>query len=354
MRHRRTLIDAYLRAHDPVPRVTAADAPPASPATEVQLAGTAAEAERASTARRTTSPPTHASSRRPRRRGLPALAAATTMAAIAVVAFMPGRATHTTDAFLSPEAAVAAASADLERDGILHWSIRPHRLAPGAGATTPPPATSGSAAGKGPEHWLDLKTHATAVVLPPNAPGASGVHPERTWYNGRRTYRALWPARPGARDPRPVLVRTVRRRGEAIPEATQTSPIEKLRALLAAAARGDALLADAAPVNGVPVVRVTKRERTDDGLKTTRTWMTRESPPRPLRVQETFKFSRKKLAEVSPRVRRDMLTWGGIDTTFDGWQLLPRTPENLAKVAPPDFDPAKVRVVTQFLGPRKR
>ena len=326
MRRRRTLIEDYLKAHDPL-------GAPLSEASAELGAPHTSPGPGAATPRRTSL----------RRLSLPALAAATTLAVIAAVAFMPGRASQTGSPFLTPEAAVAAASSDLEQRGILHYTMG-GGAAPGANAL---PHI---------ETWLDLRTHATHTVFPKRAAGRrSGGTPVRSWYNGHRTYRVDWGHAFSRRDPRKVIVRTVRRRGEPIPPAVQSSPIDELRELLAAAARGEAILKPAPAEHGVPVVRVTKRTRMDDGsLQSATTWMTREQTPRQLRTLTEFKPSKRRLRKMPPLNRRQALTFKGQMLRYDTWELLERTPENVAKVQPPAFDPKEYKVVTQFLGPPQR
>ena len=313
MRRRRTLIDDYLRAHDPAPFAGEPEAHAvATPAPS------AAASPRGGT--------------RSRRIGLPVLAFATTLAAIAVVAFMPGRASRSTDQFLSPEAAVAAASRNLEEEGILHWKFVTR--VEGHGETYRS------------EEWLDLKTHAVHQIFPLPAPDAKGVGPRRTWYNGKRTYRVQWPHT--APDGRQIIVRTVRRRGEPIPPPRST-PITQVRRLLRSAARGKARLKRVVgELDGraVPAVAIIRTRHVRDGDLELVTWITREKTPRWIRsvVHFTPNADGRKRGAKASVVRREITIW----------RLLPRTPDNIAKVRPPTFDPAKYKVTTQFLGPRKR
>lgn len=302
MRRRRTLIDDYLRDHDPL----------GSAADGVTPEATAIpDRNRFSTWRRIS---------------LPGLAIATTFAVIFALAFMPGRATRNGTPFLTPEAAVAAASISLKADQILHWRYtmgsvnRTHRAAR--------------------EEWFDLGTGANAVIIP-NASTGGRNSPSRTWYNGRRTTRVQWPSRAFSNsDDRWVIVRTVRRRGEKVAE--RDNPISALRKLLAAAARGEAELAAAPPENGVPVVRVRQVKRHPRVTIVTTTSFTREATPRHLRTVNSFRSP-----DGTPNSEP-------VELRVQTWELLPRTPENLAKVQPPRFDPKEYKVVTQFLGPRKR
>lgn len=341
MRRRRALND-YLRAHDPV------GGPETVSATHADTESNAAAP---------------ASRRRVRRIGLPALAAATTLTAVAVVAFMPGRASHTTDAFLSPEAAVAAASENLEQDGILHWKFEMRTELDGRPTFNGRPVY-------GMEQWIDLKTYATHQIFPvspgsgraPSPTMGRTVGTKESWYNGKRTYRVLWDDRVAAPDGRRIVVRTVRRRGEKIPPSREITPIIKVRQLLRSAARGTTppptadergyppvrsiKLLPAPDEHGVPVVKVVRTRELPYVTATDTTWITREKTPRWLRSVGEAKPNakgRKKGATTSIS-RRDISVW----------ELLPRTPENIAKVQPPAFDPSKYKVTTQFLGPPKR
>lgn len=321
MRRRRALIDDYLRAHDPAPPVPAAKDPRS-------FAVGGADAGRPLQRRRPA-----------RRAGLLALAVSTTLAAIAIIAFMPGRASRSTEPFLSPEAAVAAASQNLEEDGILHWKFR----------TSVRPGTRGAAVVPdvyGFEEWRDLKTHASYRIMPRGAAGQLAAMAFRTWYNGKRTTRALYGVPAGATDPRPVVVRTVRRRGEPIPNGTARTPIDSVRRLLRSAEQGEAQVTRAPNEHDVPVVRIDRTKVVQAGTNVLSTWITREKTPRLLRSTSHFTpspYGRSRGAEASEVIRE-----------FTIWQLLPRTPENIRRVQPPEFDPAKYRVTTQFLGPRKR
>lgn len=318
MRRRRALIDEYLKAHDPAP--SAAREP------------------------RSTAPSRAGAVPHPRRHGrrigLPALAVATTLVAVAALAFMPGRASRTTDQFLSPEAAVAAASRSLEDDGILHWrfsvSVQPSPRSIAAQSSDP-----------GFEEWIDLKTHATHQIFPEHPRDTLGTGPRKSWYNGKRTYRVMWPE--STPDGRQIVVRTVRRRGEPIPPNVANTPIQQIRRLLRSAARGKATLKRAtAELDGraVPAVAIFRTKDVSDGDLQLVTWITREKTPRWIRSIARFTpdaKGRERGANASV-VRREITIW----------QLLPRTPENIAKVEAPEFDPAKYKVTTQFLGPRKR
>ncbi|MDO9174560.1 MAG: hypothetical protein Q7V62_07115 [Actinomycetota bacterium] len=106
--------------------------------------------------------------------------------------------------------------------------------------------------------------------------------------------------------------------------------------------RGEAKLLSAPDEGGVPVIRVQKSTRHEQGTTTETTWMTRESVPRQLRTVNRFTPASggRQVTEVIINVVR--------------WDVLPRTPENVAKVQPPDFDPTKFKVNTQFQGPYKR
>lgn len=321
MRRRRALIDEYLRAHDPAPQPATADDPRSF---AVAGAGPAPA-------------PVRDGRNRARRIGLPALTFFTTVAAIAVVAFMPGRASRSTDRFLSPEAAVAAAARNLEEEGILHWkfttSVRP---GPDGGAVAPNVY--------GFEEWRDLKTNASYRINPPAGGLASMAL--RSWYNGKRTTIDLHGVLKGSTDPRPVVVRTVRRRGEPIPAGKERTPLDSVRRLLRSAARGKARVSPAPNEHGAPVVRVDRTKTQKVGTVVLSTWITRERTPRLLRSTSDFTpsaYGRGRGATESQTVRE-----------FTIWELLPRTPSNIAMVEPPEFDPAKYRVTTQFLGPRKR
>ncbi len=294
MRRRRTLIDDYLKAHDP-------------------LAPQSAVAARA--ARRPATP----------RRSLLLAAAAASLLLMVAAALMPGRATRGGESFLSPEAAVAAAAAGLDRDGILHWSFS-------ASSTTDGPLI---------DEWVDLRTRASFTTYPPQRRSAPGFGPTKTWYNGQRTFRSLFPTWTfRAPDGRRIVTRTVRRRGERI--LITSTPISQLVDLLASARRGEANLLPAPNEGGVPVVRVEKTTTHEQGTTTETTWMTREAAPRQLRTVNRFQPAAggRQVTEVIINVVR--------------WDVLPRTPENVAKVQPPDFDPAKFKVNTQFQGPYKR
>lgn len=292
MRRRKALIDDYLRTHDPAPT-------PRTP----RAAGWSVTP----------------------RRSLLFSAATASLLLVVVVALLPSRVTRGGQSFLSPEAAVAAAAEGLDRDGILHWSF------------------SASSKPSGPllDQWVDLKTHATYTIYPPQKRSAPGVGPTKAWYNGQRTFRSLWPTWDmRAPDGRRIVMRTVRRRGERI--LITSTPISQLRDLLSAASRGEAKLLPAPDEGGVPVVRVEKSTTHEQGTMTETTWMTREAVPRQLRTVNRFTPAGggRQITEVIINVVR--------------WDLLPRTPEHVAKVQPPDFDPKKFKVNTQFQGPHKR
>lgn len=240
------------------------------------------------------------------------------------------------DGLLTPQEAVAAAARDLSSDGVLRLKMV---------AVDPATGKRLGGARRGYDTWIDLKTgarHDRLLGSPVNKLG--GRTASQSWFDGRRSRWAIWG--PDPKEPsRRIVMRTIRRSGEAIPDFD--NPILELRERLALGAAGKARVEDAGTIGGRPVAKVTETERfgkegpedpNPQYTETTTTWITRDPVPRLVRTTT---------AVDGPRP----FTWS---QEAEVWDLRPRSADALSHVNPPAFDPQKYIVRTQYLGPRKR
>lgn len=332
MSRRSKLIDEYLRAHDPL----GSGAPPHAPA--------APAGERAGE---------HVAPRRHARRHLPAiggglLAAASLAIGLVVAGAFTSSDTHRDPItrILSPEQAVAAVSDDLANGSVLHWAWHEH-----SGVDH----DSGGAVRfeNRSEAWIDLTTgdthnrsssqKSTNGKASPNA----GVRPPESWSAYSGSTWSTWSIYPsgffsGNTDGRRVVIHTVHL-GVKAPNITRASPLHNVQVLLERARQGKAKLRDAGTYHGVPVVKVVEHKTLGAGRSKHRytaseyTWIVRSPQPRPLRYRLVNRIDGR-VAHTST-------------LAVDTWEVLPRTPEVLAHVQPPTFDPATYKVQTQHLGP---
>ncbi|MDQ8043162.1 MAG: hypothetical protein REI11_01045 [Patulibacter sp.] len=328
MSRRTHLIDAYLREHDPL--------------------GAAAPS-------RAIDAPSPVTGPRRRMRLLPALgggllAAASLAVGLVVAGAFTGADTRhdPLSRILSPQQAVAAVSDDLAHGSVLHWAWHE--------ASGPDHDSGGTVRFENrSESWIDLTTGAThnrstSQKFTNGKPSTgAGVSPE-TWSSISGTTWSQWSIYPrgflvGIHDRRQVVMHTVHLgiRPVKTPVADRASPLYDVQALLRLAAQGKATLRDAGTDHGVPVVKVVEHKVLDARNPKRRvtasqyTWIVRSPQPRLLRYRLVGRINGR-IAHVSNLV-------------VDTWEMLPRTPQVLAHVQPPTFDPTVYKVQTQHLGP---
>jgi hypothetical protein len=226
---------------------------------------------------------------------------------------------------ISPAAAVAAASASLEGDGVLHWRAR---SVPGDG-TTPDVFDT----------WVDIKTGAAKRVriAAGEKNGVPFTERTTTWSNANETWSEL-PAdqRGGA-----IVVRHQVHRAEGT-SAPAPTPLDMLRDALAKAAAGDAHTAETETPDGVAATVVSLKE---PGRETELT-ITREDTPRLISSRISSWSCDPGESCVTPS--NDVTS-----ETFvtEQWSLDARTAASLAQVAPPAFIAPDYTVLESSLNP---
>lgn len=252
-------------------------------------------------------------------------------AAVLVTGVLPVDDTSPTG-LLTPEQAVAAASRDLESDGILEWVDFQ-----GASGDRPGGATTGTRIAR----WIDLETGDRSEFHTMTYSGRSGrptVSAASLWHLGRTSWLDEGPGRTKGKQ---VIEKTVVDRPPVDPEDIST-PVTEVREDLRRAAAGKSDVADAGVIDGVPAVRIVDVRRT----YTKRVWISRERSPRVLRSSFTSDCMEKLDGRCRPDMPKTVYAPMTTESRTLTWRIHPRTEATLAKVHPPAFDPAKYRVVT--------
>ncbi len=222
---------------------------------------------------------------------------------------------------LSPQEAVAAAVTNLDSDGILEWTDV-------QGAAAQDPQKPGFTVTR----WIDLRTptdhsefHRDVYEHP--SMGRKVVS-ARLWNVGRTNW--LDEGQVSKRTGKPIVRKTVVDQ-PPVADRYQNSPVDRLWKTLARAAEGKLPIRDAGILDGVPVVEVLDKR---EGFST-RMWISKEASPRLLK-------SRYRVAPPDG-IRGE---WTGGETKTLVWKIHPRTPQYLAKVKAPTFDPERYTVIT--------
>lgn len=260
--------------------------------------------------------------RRPERRL--ALGVATGLlagAAVAVAAFLPTSGPGPAQ-LLSPQAAVAAAAADLNSDGILEWTDL-------QGEQVEDPSLPGTTTTR----WVDLRTGDSSGVQRQTFVGRAG-RPRTalvwTWSVGRTSW--LDEGQVSKKTGKRIVRKTVVRR-PPIAERYRRTPVDQVRRDLARAAAGKLPIKNAGEIDGVPVVEILDVRREF----TRRIWISKEASPRLMRA--TYRMPLPGGLPGDPTVSE-------LKTLV--WKIHPRSPKTLAKIRPAPFDPAKHTVITTY------
>lgn len=270
------------------------------------------------------------SPRSPRGRGRWTLGVATAglaATALLLASLLPGG-RPSPAGLLSPEQAVAAASDNLESEGVLEWVDFQ-----GVGALR-----GRKQVGTQISRWTDLKTGdrrevQTSIYGPTERAVVS------TWSIGRTTW--LDEGEVSKSDGRRIVRKRVSRQPPGPPEDSLT-PVMQLRRDLQRAAEGKLAIQDAGVIDNVPAVLIVDVQE----FFTKRTWISRESSPRVLRTEITTVCMRKLEGRCRPDMPRTVYAPSVVESRTLRWKIHPRTSEALEKTRVPSFDRKKYEVIS--------
>lgn len=257
----------------------------------------------------------------PRRRRLWLMGATGSLAAgaVAVAAVLPSSGPAPARV-LSPQEAVAAAVVSLDSDGILEWTDV-------QGDAVQDPTKPGFTVTR----WDDLRTHDHSEFhrdVYDHPTRGTKVVLARVWHVGRTSWfdEGQVSKKTGKRIVRKHVVDR-----PPVEERYLRTPVDRVRKDLARAAAGKLPMRDGGKIDGIATVEILDERK---GFSR-RIWISKEASPRLLK-------SRYRVA--LPDGMRGEATVGESKTLV--WKIHPRTPQYLAKVGAPTFDPAKYTVVT--------